>query len=87
MDYILRERGYTIVTKNKCMWSKKAKSLLRKSKIQFVEIRVDQNGLSKETWGYKKTKSCFKTDTFPIIYDTNGKKIGGYSELVNVLKI
>ena len=57
------------------------KTLMETLKIEFVEIQISQNGLSKETWGYKKLKACYKTNTFPAVFDKNGKKLGGYNEI------
>lgn len=81
-----QEKGYTLVSKHDCPWSKKAKILLKKKGIPFVEIKVHQNNMSKETWGYQKLKQSFKTNTFPVIYDINGKCIGGYDSLVKILR-
>ena len=75
-------KGYTLVTKKGCPWSAKAKKRLKKLDIHFVEIQIHQNDMSKSTWGYEKVKKCFKSETFPIIYDAEGKKIGGYNDLV-----
>lgn len=81
----LKNKGYTLVTKKTCPWSKKAKYLLKKHNIDFVEIQVHQNNLHSETWGYTKIKTCFKSQTFPIVYDVSGKKIGGYTQLQQYL--
>lgn len=84
MDFFLSQpKGYTLVTKKGCKWSKKAKAWLKNKNIKFIEIQVHQNDMSKDTWGYKKIKTCFKSETFPIIYDDNGKKIGGYKDLMS----
>lgn len=81
-----QESGYTLVTKHGCPWSNKARVLLKKKKIPFVEIKAYQNNMSKGTWGYIKLKKSFKTDTFPIVYDQQGKRLGGYESLVIKLR-
>ena len=83
---LFKSPGYTLVTKKGCPWSKKAKSLLKKQNIEFVEIQVHQNNTHSETWGYQHIKKSFKSQTFPVIYNTQGKKIGGYSDLKNKFK-
>ena len=80
MDWF-QNKGYTIVTKKGCTWSQKAKHHLKRKKIEFVEIQISQNNMSKETWGYKKLKLCYKTQTFPVLFHKNGKKIGGYDKI------
>ena len=76
------QEGYTIITKKKCGWSKKARSLLRKHKKPFVCIDVSKYGnVNEKNWGYQTLKKKYKITTFPLIFDENGKRIGGYTEL------
>lgn len=82
MFSFVSEQGYTLVTKKRCDFSNKARTLLKKKNIKFVEIQVMQNDLSKNTWGYKKIKTVFKHNTFPILLDKSGKLIGGFDEIL-----
>lgn len=81
MDLFFQEKGFTLVTKHNCPWSNRARLLLKKQKQDFVEIKISQNNQSKNTYGYMKLKKCFRHESFPIIFDKNGKKIGGYEAL------
>ena len=81
MDSFFQEKGFTLVSKHNCPWSKKAKLLLKKQKQEFIEIKISQNNQSTNTYGYVQLKKCFRQETFPIIFDKNGKKIGGYEAL------
>ena len=80
-------KGYTLIIRKDCMWSKKAKQLLKKRKVPFVEIYVSlHNDASKDSWGYKSIKSKYKHQTFPMCYDVNGKLIGGYDKMKEYFK-
>tara|TARA_Y100000389_G_C17369492_1_gene468201 strand:+ start:700 stop:960 length:261 start_codon:yes stop_codon:yes gene_type:complete len=79
--------GYTLVIKQGCPWCKKARTLMTKHNIPFIEVKVSlHHGADTSTWGYDFVKKRFKSDTFPIIYDTAGRKVGGYTELKEHLK-
>ena len=52
LDFLTEEKGFTLVTKKNCVYSKNAKKILKKHNIKYIEIEVKQIGLSKETWGY-----------------------------------
>ncbi len=68
--------GYTIITKKKCIWSKKAKALLRKHKKAYICIDVSKyRNVSEQNWGYQSLKKKYKITTFPLIFDENGKRI------------
>ena len=49
LDFLTEEKGFTLVTKKNCVYSKNAKKILKKHNIKYIEIEVKQNGLSKET--------------------------------------
>lgn len=81
---LFQENGYTLVSKKGCTWSAKARKLLKQNNINYIEIQVSQNDASKSSWGYKKIKKTFHQETFPIIFDKYGKKIGGYDDLKRI---
>ena len=83
---LFQDNGHTLVTKKGCTWSKKARHLLKKHNINFMEIQVCQNDASKNSWGYKKIKMTFKHETFPILFDKTGKKMGGYDDMKSMFK-
>lgn len=85
LDFLTEEKGFTLVTKKNCVYSKNAKKFLKKHNIKYIEIEVKQNGLSKETWGYKKIKTAFKQNTFPILINEKGKRIGGLDDIAKFI--
>ena len=76
------QEGFTLIKRKDCIWSKKARQLLKKHGVPFVEIHVSlHNDASKDSWGYKSIKSKYRHQTFPICYDKKGKLIGGYEKI------
>ena len=79
---LFKQNGYTIVTKKKCKWSTKAKNLLKRKKVPYVCIEISKNGnVTEDIWGYQTLKKRYNLKTFPLIFDENGKRIGGYTDL------
>lgn len=73
---------FTIITRNEppCAYCKKTKELLNSLEIPYKEHFIDDNALVKQVLdilGYK---------TVPIIIDGAGKVLGGYDDLVLLLK-
>lgn len=64
---------------NNCPYCKKAISLLNYHHIKYTIVRVKKD----EKEYYKKRN---KMETFPQIFN-NGKKIGGYDNLIKYLDI
>ncbi len=73
---------YTVISRNECIFCDKAKELLNVDRIGYVEYNV-QSPSSK--WLLHLFKQA-NIKTVPQIFDSNGKHIGGYTELKEYLK-
>ena len=67
-----------ILTKENCPWCDKAKDLLRKKGLEFVEMDVYQHTSLRTFLGYHGLK------TVPQIFNKD-ERIGGYEDLVQHL--
>ena len=86
-DSLFYQDGYTVISKKRCPWSKKAKALLKRNNIAFVCIELSKSGkVSDSVWGYQSMKKKFNIQTFPLIFNTEGKRIGGYTDLKEHMK-
>lgn len=66
---------YTLIGRNECIFCDKASELLQQTDIQYKYYGIDTDPLIKTlilAAGYK---------TVPIIFDEEGKEIGGYTQL------
>lgn len=72
---------YVIVTRNQCNFCDLAKEILKGSGIMYVEYNV-QSGSSR--WILDLIKKAGYT-TVPQVWDSEGKHIGGYTELKEAL--
>lgn len=73
---------YTVISRNECIFCDKAKELLNVDRIGYVEYNI-QSPSSK--WLLQLLKQA-NIKTVPQIFDSNGKHIGGYTELKEYLK-
>ena len=71
-----------IVYKQHCPYSKKALREIKKRKIKYVKMVVSDHSGGEATGSYDKIKKLVRHPTFPVIYSKRGRKIGGYSELM-----
>tara|TARA_Y100000389_G_scaffold94059_1_gene90702 strand:+ start:731 stop:976 length:246 start_codon:yes stop_codon:yes gene_type:complete len=75
-----------IVYKQGCPYSRMALKEIKKRKIKFIKMTITENKeLKNRNEMYNKIKKMTGHKTFPVIYKNNGKKIGGYSELMKYL--
>ena len=72
---------YTIVTRDQCNFCDAAKALLRGANLQYTEYNVQS--LSSK-WVLTLIKQAGHT-TVPQIFNSGGKYIGGYTELLQFL--
>lgn len=73
---------YTVISRNECIFCDKAKELLNVGRIGYVEYNI-QSPSSK--WLLHLLKQA-NIKNVPQIFDSNGKYIGGYTELKEYLK-
>lgn len=71
---------YTVYSKSNCPFCTKAKRLLTDNNIDFIEKDVTQPDIKKELLSIVPNAK-----TVPQILDENGKRIGGYEELLKYL--
>lgn len=73
---------FSIITRNEppCAYCKKTKELLDSLEVPYRELVIDGNSLVKEVL------DVFGFSTVPIIIDGAGKVLGGYDDLVLLLK-
>ena len=64
-----------------CPYCQKAKMLLSKKKIKFVNVDIEKNNIGSEDINMLTGKT-----SIPQIY-LNGKYLGGYTDLVKKLKV
>jgi glutaredoxin len=71
--------NYTIIGRTKCTFCDKAKELLEQKGIEYKYYGIDTEPLMKTlilAAGHK---------TVPIVFDAEGKEIGGYTQLKELL--
>lgn len=73
---------YTIITRDQCNFCDRAKAVLRSQKKQYTEYNVQSKS---SRW---LVPLLLKADlkTVPQIFDSEGKYVGGYTELENSLE-
>jgi len=73
---------YTIITRDQCNFCDRAKAVLRSQKLQYTEYNVQSKS---SRW---LVPLLLKADlkTVPQIFDSEGKYVGGYTELENSLQ-
>lgn len=73
---------YTIITRDQCNFCDRAKAVLRSQKLQYTEYNVQSKS---SRW---LVPLLLKADlkTVPQIFDSEGKYVGGYTELENSLE-
>ena len=71
-----------IVYKQGCPWSKKALKEIKKRKIPYMKMVVTSHNGGEWCKSYTCVKKLIKHNTFPVIYSTQGRKIGGYDSLM-----
>ena len=69
-----------IIYKQGCPWSKAALKEIKKRNIGYLKITVTDHGSNNTS--YDSFKKLIKHNTFPLVYASNGKKIGGYEKLI-----
>lgn len=71
-----------IIYKQGCPWSKAALKEIKKRKIGYIKIVVSDHSHGEADMSYRAFKKLIKSETFPLVYSSNGKKIGGYEKLM-----
>lgn len=67
--------SFIIITKNRCDWCTKTKSLLDESGLEYEEVNIDDSL-------YMKTiLSMAKVATVPQVFRPDGELIGGYEHV------
>jgi glutaredoxin len=74
--------SYVVVGKDQCRFCTKAKHLLREKRVGFTAYSLSS---SSSKWLLTLIKQAGMT-TVPQIWDSEGKHIGGYTELVQHLE-
>ena len=75
-----------IVTKHKCPYSLLAIKELNKRKIKYIKMEVSDHSNGEAVRSYNRIKQMTGHKTFPVIFLENGRKIGGYTELIKFLR-
>jgi len=73
---------YTIITRDQCNFCDRAKAVLRSQKKQYTEYNVQ----SKSSRWLVPLLLKAGLETVPQIFDSEGKYVGGYTELENSLE-
>ena len=73
---------YTVISRNECIFCDKVKELLNVDRIGYVEYNIPSPS---SKWLLHLLKQA-NIKTVPQIFDSNGKHIGGYTELKEYLK-
>ena len=73
---------YTIITGDQCEFCTKAKHLLREKEVGFTAYSLNSPS---SKWLLTLIKQAGMT-TVPQIWNSEGRHIGGYTELVQYLK-
>ena len=71
-----------IIYKKGCPWSKAALKEIKKRKISYVKIVVSEHPKGGAEVSYRAFKKLIKSQTFPLVYSSKGKRIGGYEKLM-----
>jgi glutaredoxin len=83
MEFQSPEIGkYTIYSKSGCKFCDKAKIYLSLIDKEYVEIPCDEYLLNRDAFlAFIRGKTNTAHRTFPMIFDSEGNFIGGYTEL------
>ena len=80
---------FTLYIRPSCPYSQEAISIIKRKKHTSTVVNVDDyNGISSVVSDLKKSKCIPRTvthKTVPIVFDQNGKFIGGYTELAKYI--
>lgn len=79
-----QENGYTIYSKQDCMFCIKAKKLLDVDKYTYTTIHCDELLLNNRVEFLNFMSKFTSQKTFPFIFH-NGQFVGGYQELLEHL--